>query len=47
MIMMDIYQVIWALVEGDHIVMEWCLNCGQLQGEFPIPITKIEDIELE
>ena len=27
---------------GDYIVFAWCLNCGQIQGEFPLPISDFE-----
>ena len=27
---------------GDYIQFSWCLNCGQLQGKFPLPQTEIE-----
>ena len=27
---------------GDYIEFAWCLDCGQLQGTFPIPSTAIE-----
>ena len=29
---------------GDYIEFIYCLNCGQIQGKFPITLTK-EDIE--
>lgn len=22
---------------GDYVEFEYCLNCGQIQGEFPVP----------
>jgi hypothetical protein len=28
---------------GDHIKMAVCLNCGQAQGDFPIPEEAIEE----
>jgi hypothetical protein len=27
---------------GDYIRFSCCLNCGQIMGIFPIPVTKIE-----
>lgn len=27
---------------GDYIRFWWCLNCGQIQGEWPIPLEHIE-----
>lgn len=27
---------------GDYIDFEFCLNCGQIQGKFPLPPTEIE-----
>ena len=27
---------------GDYIEFEYCLDCGQIQGEFPLQPTKIE-----
>jgi hypothetical protein len=27
---------------GDYVDIEWCLDCGQLQGKFPVPLTKLE-----
>ena len=30
---------------GDDLEMEICLDCGQVQGEFPIPTTKLEENE--
>jgi len=27
---------------GDYIEFDYCLDCGQLQGEFPLPPTKLE-----
>jgi len=28
--------------EDDYIEFEYCLDCGQIQGEFPIPLTNLE-----
>ena len=28
----------------DYIELEYCLHCGQMQGEFPIPPTKLEGV---
>lgn len=27
---------------GDYLEFDLCLDCGQLQGEFPVPKTKLE-----
>ena len=27
---------------GDYIDFEYCLDCGQIQGKFPLPPAKIE-----
>lgn len=27
---------------GDYIEFEFCLECGQIQGEFPTPLTEME-----
>ena len=27
---------------GSYIKVEYCLNCGQIQGEFPLPETELE-----
>lgn len=27
---------------GDYLQMDYCLNCGQIQGNFPVPILDIE-----
>lgn len=35
---------------GDYVDLSWCLDCGQLQGEFPIPKHELEgaqDAEVE
>ena len=31
---------------GDYIEFSYCLDCGQIQGEFPIPETELERGEL-
>lgn len=28
---------------GDYIKLEFCLDCGQLQGAFPLPPTELEE----
>jgi hypothetical protein len=28
--------------DSDAVSMDYCLNCGQIQGEFPLPITNLE-----
>ena len=30
--------------DSDCIIMEYCLNCGQIQGKFPISDEAIEEI---
>jgi hypothetical protein len=30
---------------GDDMQFHMCLDCGQIQGEFPLPQTKIEEKE--
>lgn len=27
---------------GDYIEFDYCLDCGQIQGDFPLPVTKLE-----
>jgi hypothetical protein len=27
---------------SDHIKMSWCLDCGQIQGKWPIPKAQVE-----
>jgi hypothetical protein len=27
---------------GDYVQFSYCLDCGQIQGTFPLPLTKIE-----
>lgn len=27
---------------GDYVEIHWCLDCGQLQGEWPLPKSRIE-----
>lgn len=28
---------------GDYVELEYCLDCGQIQGEFPLPTSKMEE----
>ena len=30
---------------GDYVEFKVCLNCGQIQGEFPLPLTDLESSE--
>jgi hypothetical protein len=30
---------------GDYIEFAYCLECGQVQGKFPVPKTALEDSE--
>lgn len=32
---------------GDYIDFNFCLDCGQMQGTFPLPITELESSEDE
>ena len=32
---------------GDYYDFEICLDCGQIQGEFPLPTTELESKEAE
>jgi len=27
---------------GDYVEFDYCLDCGQIQGEFPVPETELE-----
>lgn len=27
---------------GDYVRFQWCLDCGQIQGRFPMPKTEME-----
>lgn len=27
---------------GDYIEFSYCLNCGKIEGNFPLPLTKLE-----
>ena len=29
--------------DGQFIEFQWCLDCGQIQGQWPLPDTEIED----
>jgi hypothetical protein len=29
--------------EGVRVAFDWCLNCGQIQGEWPRPRTAVDD----
>ena len=28
---------------GDYIEFDWCLDCGQIQGKWPLPKTELEE----
>lgn len=30
---------------GDYVEFKWCLECGQIQGEFPVADPELEDEE--
>lgn len=32
---------------GDYFSIKYCLDCGQLQGTFPLPLSEIETGETE
>ncbi len=32
---------------GDYIKLEYCLDCGQIQGDFPVDRLEIEDEAVE
>jgi hypothetical protein len=33
--------------EGDYVEFEWCLECGQIQGEFPVQTPDVPSTEDE
>jgi hypothetical protein len=30
---------------GDYIELHWCMDCGQVQGEFPLPCSELDTSE--
>jgi hypothetical protein len=32
---------------GDYVEMRWCLDCGQIQGEFPLEKCELEQDDSE
>lgn len=30
---------------GDYLDFDFCLDCGQMQGEFPVPPTELEAVD--
>jgi hypothetical protein len=30
---------------GDYVCLNYCLECGQIQGKFPLPTTELEENE--
>lgn len=32
---------------GDYVKFTYCLNCGQIQGEFPLPTMELEEEQEE
>ncbi len=32
---------------GDYLEFEYCLQCGQMQGQFPLPPCEMEHVEEE
>lgn len=37
----------WGIGGGDYYSIKICLDCGQVQGEFPRPLTALEEGEEE
>ena len=33
----------WNIGYGDHIWFAYCLDCGQIQGKFPVELTYLEE----
>ena len=31
-----------SIGHGDYVEFEYCLDCGQIQGDFPLPATDLE-----
>lgn len=29
---------------GDYVELDWCLDCGQIRGEWPLPKSIMEDM---
>lgn len=32
---------------GDYVEFDWCLNCGTIQGDWPLPPHKLEGMKLD
>ena len=32
---------------GDYVAFSWCLECGQIQGKFPVATCELEQQETE
>jgi hypothetical protein len=32
----------WGIGGGDYIDFNYCLDCGQIQGTFPLEVTELE-----
>jgi len=30
--------------DGDYLEFDLCLDCGQIQGDFPLPSSKLESV---
>lgn len=30
---------------GDYVKIQWCLNCGQIQGNFPLEPCELEQVD--
>jgi len=35
----------WGIGGGDYYEVEFCFDCGQIQGTFPLPMTELESKE--
>ena len=33
----------WGIGGGDYIRLSYCMDCGQMQGSFPLEITELEE----
>ena len=32
----------WGIGGGDYVQFDYCLNCGKIQGDFPLEVTDLE-----
>lgn len=35
----------WGIGGGDYLEFNYCLDCGQIQGDWPLPETELEAAE--